>query len=180
MGTKPSIKSWTHPVGALKELLEMRCNLKGSLLLCTYLWPNRLKEFSSGSSHKECKYYQGIIHKTHHGGNIETDHHGISLIPQDVEKYFVFYNFTTPLPGNLKKVLDNNITTRDEKISLNGLGITKGEYLDVSMMLKIVKEVAQYYTVFEHGLPRPQKDLNCQDRTIVAGPGMNPAPICFY
>ena len=44
------------------------------------------------------------------------------------------------------------------------------------MMLKIGMEVPQYYTVFNYGTPRPQKDLNPQYRTIVAGPGMNSAP----
>ena len=37
-------------------------------------------------------------------------------------------------------------------------------------------EVTQYYTVFNYGPSRPQKDLNPQDITIVAGPGINPEP----
>ena len=47
------------------------------------------------------------------------------------------------------------------------------------MILKTGMEVAQDYTVFNHGPPIPQKDLKSQDRTIVAGPGMKPAPIFF-
>ena len=30
-----SIKSWEKSVGALKDLLKKRCNLKGELVLCT-------------------------------------------------------------------------------------------------------------------------------------------------
>ena len=29
---EPGIKSWAHPVGALNNILEKRCNLKGSLV----------------------------------------------------------------------------------------------------------------------------------------------------
>ena len=43
-------------------------------------------------------------------------------------------------------------------------------------MLKTGLEVAQCYIVFKYVPPSPQKDLNSQYRTIVAGPGMNPAP----
>ena len=88
-------------------------------------------------------------------------------------------DFTTPVPITLREVLDNNTITRD-KSHLNGLGMKKGESGGVSMMLKIGMEVAQYYNVFDYGPPRPQKDLNLQDRTIVAVPGTKPAPICFY
>ena len=48
----PSIKSWTQLVIALNDLLKNRCNLKGELVLCPYLWPNGQKEFSSGIKHK--------------------------------------------------------------------------------------------------------------------------------
>ena len=41
------------------------------------------------------------------------------------------------------------------------------------MMMKTGMEVAQDYTVFDYGPPRPQKDINPQDRTIVAVPGVN-------
>ena len=70
----PRIKSWGNPVGALKDILKNICSLKGLSVLCPYRWPNGLKEFSSGSTHKEWKYYRVIIHHTYHGGNIETDH----------------------------------------------------------------------------------------------------------
>ena len=46
----------------------------------------------------------------------------------------------------------------------------------VSKILKIVMELAQYYTVFNYRPSRPQKDLNSQDITIVAWPGMKPEP----
>ena len=39
--------------------------------------------------------------------------------------------------------------------------------------------MAQDYTILNYGSPRPQKDLKSQDRIIVAGPGMNLAPIVF-
>ena len=56
-------------------------------------------------------------------------------MPEDTEKQFEFPNFTTPVSGMLREVFDNGTTTRD-KISLNGLGTTQGEYGGVSMMLK--------------------------------------------
>ena len=59
---------------------------------------------------------------------------------------FVFPDFTTPVSGTLREVLDNDTTTRDG-ISLHGLGMTKGESGGVSMILKIGMEVAQYHTV---------------------------------
>ena len=43
------------------------------------------------------------------------------------------------------------------------------------MMLKIGLRVAQDYTVFNYGPPSQQKDLNPQDRKILAGTGMKPA-----
>ena len=42
------------------------------------------------------------------------------------------------------------------------------------MMLKTVMEVAQDYTVFDYGPRIPQKDVKSKDRTILAGPGVNP------
>ena len=41
--TDPSIKSWSQPVGALKELLKKICKQKEALLLSHYHWPNELK-----------------------------------------------------------------------------------------------------------------------------------------
>ena len=47
------------------------------------------------------------------------------------------------------------------------------------MMIKIGMEVAQDYNFFNYVPPIPQKDLNLQDRTIVARPGMKPSPKYF-
>ena len=46
------------------------------------------------------------------------------------------------MPGFLREVLENEIAPR-EKISLNGLGITKVKTGGLSMMLKTGLEVAQ-------------------------------------
>ena len=43
-------------------------------------------------------------------------------------------------------------------------------------MLKTGMEVDQDYTVFNYGSPIQQKELKYEDRTIVSGPGKNPAP----
>ena len=69
-------------------------------------------------------------------------------------KHFLKPNFTTPVPGTLREVLDNDITTR-EKIYLNGLGMTKGESGGIYMMMKTGMEVSQYYNVFNYGPPIP-------------------------
>ena len=74
----------------------------------------------------------------------------------------------------LREVIYNDTTSRDI-ISLNGLGVTKGESGGVFMMLIPGKEVAQDYSVFNYGPPRPHKNINPQDRTIVAGPGVKSA-----
>ena len=121
------------------------------------------------------KDYQGVIHKTYHGGNIEIDHHVICSMSEDVVKHFALPNFTTLIPGTIREVLDNGIVPRD-KISLNGLGIIKGKAGCLSMMLKTGLEVAQDYTVFSYGPQRPQKYLKPQNKKILAGPGMKPAP----
>ena len=44
------------------------------------------------------------------------------------------------------------------------------------MMKRTGMEVAQYYTVFNYGPPRPQKQDESQYRMIVARPGMKPEP----
>ena len=95
-------------------------------------------------------------------------------MPEEMSNHFAFPDFATPVSGTLREVLDNDTTTR-EKSYLNGLVMKKV----VSMMLKIGMEVAQYYTVFNFVLPSPQKYLNAQDITTVAGPGMKPAPKTF-
>ena len=61
----------------------------------------------------------------------------------------MFPNLIPPVSRTLRGVLEND-TTKTDKIHLNGLGMTKGESGDVSMMLKTVMEVAQYYTVFNY------------------------------
>ena len=83
-------------------------------------------------------------------------------------KHFALPNFTTPVPGMLREVLDNDTTPR-YKTPLNGLWTKKGKYGGESMMLKTVMEVAQYYTIFNYGPLIPQKDSKYQDITIVAG-----------
>ena len=93
-----------------------------------------------------------------------------------VANHFAFPNFTTPTPGTLREILDNDIAPRD-KISLNGLRMKFFKAGGLSMMLKTVMKVAQYYTVFKYGPPKPQKDLKPQVRKIVAQPGTNMAPI---
>ena len=125
-------------------------------MLCPYHWTNKLKSFSSGSSHKEWKYYQVIIHNTYQGGNVETGHHVICPMPEEATKHFTFPNYTTPVPGTLRCLLYNNTTTRD-KISFNGLWMTKVESGVVSMLMKTGMEVSQYYTVFNYIPPRPLK-----------------------
>ena len=37
------IKSWSQPVGYLKEPLKNRCNLKEALVFFTYCWPDGMK-----------------------------------------------------------------------------------------------------------------------------------------
>ena len=121
----PDIKSWAQPVKALRDLRKKKCNLRGSLLFPPYLWPDGLKEFSGSSHiHRGWKDYQGVIRNTYYGRNIETDHHVICSIPEDMANHFALPNFTTPIPGTLMEVLDNDIAPRD-KISLNGLVMTK-------------------------------------------------------
>ena len=99
-------------------------------------------------------------------------------MPEHVEKYFVFPNFPISMPGTLRGVLDNYIEPRN-KISLNGLGMTKVKTGGLSMILKTGLEAVQYYNVFNHVPQIPQKDLKSQVKTILAQPGMNPAPNLF-
>ena len=76
----------------------------------------------------------------------------------------------------LREVLENCTTTRN-KFSLNRLGVKKGEYGGVSVMLKTGMKVSQHYTVFKYVPPRPQKDIKSKYRTTVTGPEVNLAPI---
>ena len=100
------------------------------------------------------KDYQGVIHNTYHGGNIGTENHVVFSIPEDVARQFLFPNFATPMPGTLRGVIYNDIAPID-KISLNGLGMTKDKAGVLSIILKIGMEVAQYYTVLNYGPPSP-------------------------
>ena len=97
-----------------------------------YHWPNGLKELPSGIAHKEWKCYQGIIHNTHHGENIETNPQVICFITGDVVKPLEFPNFATPVTGTSREVLDNDTATRD-KSYLNGSGMKKVESVGLSM-----------------------------------------------
>ena len=58
--------------------------------------------FSSGGAHKGCKYYQGLIHNTYLGGNIETAHHVMCLMPEDVANNVWSTKFTAPVSGTLR------------------------------------------------------------------------------
>ena len=130
--------------GRTKRSPKNRCNLKGALIFCPYIWPNGLKYFFSGSAHKQWKDYQGIIHNTYNGGNIETDQHVICLIPEDVENLFAFPNLTTPVIGTLGEVLYNGNTKRD-KSYLNGFGTKKDESRGVPMMMTTYESVLILY-----------------------------------
>ena len=55
----------------------------------------------------------------------------------------------------------------------------KGRYRGRSIIPKTEMEVAQYYTFFNYKTPITQRDLKYEYRTIVAGPGMKPAPNFF-
>ena len=94
-----------------------------------------MKEFSGYGSHKGWKYYPVVIFNTFYGGNIETDLRVIFSMPEDVEKHLMISNFSTPVPGTLIEVLVNYTTTRD-KITLNVLGMKKGDSWGVPMILK--------------------------------------------
>ena len=90
-------------------------------------------------------------------------------MPEEVTKQFAFHNFTTPVTGTPREVIDNDTTPRDN-IFLNVLGVKKCKSGGASMMMKTGMEVYQDYTVFNYGLPRPQKDLKSQDITMISRP----------
>ena len=66
-------------------------------------------------------------------------------------------------------------TTRD-KTPLKGLGLKKGEYRGVAMMLKTGMKMAQYYAVFKYGPLRSQNNIKSQDRMMMAETGTDLAP----
>ena len=65
-----------------------------------------------------------------------------------MEKQFASPNISNLVSGAMREVLDKDTTAR-EKVSLNGLGMKKGQFEGVSMMLKTGMKVAQDYTVFD-------------------------------
>ena len=81
------IKSWEKKVIELKYLMKID-EKKGVLVFCTYRWPDVLKGVSSGIAHKGWKYYQAIFLNTYHCGHIETDHHVICLMSEEVTNLF--------------------------------------------------------------------------------------------
>ena len=100
---EPGIKSWAQTVKALKYPLKKRENLKGLLEFCPYHWIDGVKEFSVSSNiQRGCKYYQGVIHNTYHGGNIENDHQVKCSISKGSAKHFVFPKFIASGPGTLR------------------------------------------------------------------------------
>ena len=121
------------------------------------------------------KDYQGVIFNTYHGGDVETGHHVIWLIPEDVANNFSFPNFITAVLGTLRGVLENDTTPRD-KIYLTRLGMTEGKYGGASMVMKTGMEFTQDYTAFSYGPPSPYKYLNHQNIAMVAVPGVKTAP----
>ena len=127
-------------------------------MFCPYRWTDGVKSFPESSNIQiGWKYYQVVIHNSYYGGHIETGHHVICFMTEDVEKHFLFSNFSTPVPEMMSKILDNDTTPRD-KISFNKLGITKVKSGGASMMLKTGMEVYRCYTVFNHGPPIPHKN----------------------
>ena len=77
----------------------------------------------------------------------------------------------------LRFFFENYIAPRD-KISLNGLGMTKDKARGLSMMMKTGLNVAQDHTVLNYGPSNPLKKLKSQDRTIVSGTGFNLVKKC--
>ena len=70
------------------------------------------------------------------------------------------------------EILGNDTKTRD-KTPIKLLGVTKGEYGGVVMILKVGMKVAQDYNVFNYRTPIPQNNVNSKDRKIVEGTGVN-------
>ena len=102
---------------------------------CPCCWPGGLKYFSGIVTYKRCNYFQGVIYNTYHGGHVETGHHVILLMPEDVSNYSMFPNFTPPGLGTFKGVIYNDTTDRD-KMPPNGLWLMKGAPETLFMMFK--------------------------------------------
>ena len=48
---------------------------------------------------------------------MENDHNVICIIIEDVAEHFTFPNFTSPVSLTLSKIVENNTTTREKKVS---------------------------------------------------------------
>ena len=100
-----------------------------------------------------------VVYKEDHGGHIETDHQVTCSMPEDTARNFVLPNSTASGPGALREVIENNTTTK-YKLSPNGLEITKGHSLSVSMMLKTEMEAVEDCTIFKYGPPISKNKLS--------------------
>ena len=70
--------------------------------------------YGSNTIQRYWKDYKVIIHNTYHGGHIENDHHFICSILEDMEKHLEFPNFTIPVLGTLREILENFTRTNDK------------------------------------------------------------------
>ena len=48
------------------------------------------------------------------GGNVETDHHFICSMPENVVNPLAFHKFTDPVSGTLREIIENDNTRRDK------------------------------------------------------------------
>ena len=87
----------------------------------------------------------------------------------------MFAKFITSGNGMLRKVLDNDTTTRNT-ISLNGLGVTKGQSTSVYVMLKTGMVLSEDHTIFNYGTTILHKGLKYKDRKVVVRPRVNKTP----
>ena len=141
---------------ALYDILKKIGNLNGSLIYCTYHWPDGVKELSGNSNiQKVWEEYKWVIHNTYHGGYIETNYQVIQSMSEDVANKFVLFKFTVPESGTLREVIENDTTTI-YKIPLNGLKVTKFQSISASMMNKNGMEVAESCTILNYGPPISQ------------------------
>ena len=72
-------------------------------------------------------------------------------------------------------VLDNDTTTR-YRMYLNGSGVKKLQSIRVYVILQTGMELAEYFTILNYAIPRPQNESKSKDRRTVAGKGVKPAP----
>ena len=88
----------------------------------------------------------------------------------------MFPKFTALVSGTWSEIIYNYTTTIDI-IHLKVLGVEKGEYGGVAMMLKTGIKLAQDYIFSNYVPPIPQNNIKSQDIMIVAGTGVNLSPI---